>query len=146
MGCDIHAVFQARDPETGEWRDIEHEYDEQRHYALFGVLAGVRDSEFDPIAEPRGFPDDFSSTDDGDHLLPGPLFDSPWRREHWEDPEDRLKFMGDHNYSCLHADEMMAWFVRQDAETIRRFEYFFHEVNRLRLKHGDVRMVFGFDS
>lgn len=40
MGTDIHGVFQRR-TETG-WEDVEHQYSEDRHYALFAWLGDVR--------------------------------------------------------------------------------------------------------
>jgi len=40
MGTDIHGVFQAFD--NGQWRDVESSYEQDRHYQLFAVLAGVR--------------------------------------------------------------------------------------------------------
>lgn len=93
MGTDIHFYVQRRDPETREWRFLEapesilgdwgkrweaENKDEEwyrrswygaRNYALFGMLANVRNGYgfagvdtgdgYRPIAETRGLPEDF---------------------------------------------------------------------------------------
>lgn len=70
MGCDIHDYCEVLtdigwkyvgevfdDPyQDGKTR---HPYD-SRNYCLFGLLAGVRDSDIPPISEPRGIPPDTS--------------------------------------------------------------------------------------
>lgn len=81
MGCDIHLYAEKR--VDGEWvsadawepnedypeesrRRVEVDYGkrfykEGRDYALFGILAGVRCGNREPIAAPRGMPEDASS-------------------------------------------------------------------------------------
>lgn len=75
MGCDIHFHVEHRN-KYGEWTEVykpEHrkigdnfEYTENyygysdRHYDLFGILAGVRVYGCEPIVEPRGIPVDVS--------------------------------------------------------------------------------------
>lgn len=58
MGCDIHMHFEVKI--AGVW----HHYSAprvQRSYALFTRMAGVQSvSGVEPIAEPRGLPDDIS--------------------------------------------------------------------------------------
>lgn len=59
MGCDIHGYIEyqpySHKPET--WYLFAHPF-LRRDYALFSLLAGVRNSqEVKPIAEPRGFPE-----------------------------------------------------------------------------------------
>ena len=92
MGTDIHGKFQRKDDKTGRWVEVETEYDFGRHYQLFAVLAGVRNGfgfagdpmgdKVKPIAEPRGLPSDIKDSD----------------------------FYGDHSYSYLHSEEMIAWY------------------------------------
>lgn len=108
MGTDIHCVFQAKakdvakftgsqtpvkDPE--EWIDIASEWDENRHYLLFAVLADVRNGfgfagsyRHEPlrpiVEERRGLPDDFAYDHD-------------------------LRWMGDHSFHWLYGSEMLEW-------------------------------------
>lgn len=73
MGCDIHPYVEMKgddgkwhavkpagnDPRWAKPEDIE--WDFNRSYHSFSVLAGVRNSdEYRPIAEPRGIPEDAS--------------------------------------------------------------------------------------
>ncbi len=99
MGTDIHGVFQRYDESKKRWENIDSTYDERRHYLLFAVLADVRNGvgfagietgeEVDPIDEPRGLPDDF---------------------EYAFDDESDDADLGDHSFSWLSGDEMLAWF------------------------------------
>lgn len=204
MGCDIHAVWQAK--KDGKWVDIPSEWEQDRHYFLFSWLANVRNgygfagvptySPIKPIAEPRGLPDDFE--DGEDHESP---FDchAPHRREWREKENDKRVYMGDHSFSWLSGDEILssprpdsAWatgivsrevFEKWDGVTapeswsggisgkdihvaespvevepetthVRIFfrrpagelDYFVNEVKRLKELHGEIRVVFGFDS
>src|SRR4051812_46429845 len=94
MGCDIHAVFQAK--RGAQWDDVDSTFEEDRHYFLFSWLAGVRNgygfagvqtyTPVIPLAEPRGLPRDFDVRGD----------------------EHRGKWMGDHSHSWLTADEILA--------------------------------------
>ncbi len=100
MGTDIHGVFQRRDKSTGKWCDVPSDYQQKRHYQLFAVLAGVRNGYgvaglptgriVTPIAEPRGTPIDFAMTRAN-------------KTELW---------LGNHSYSWLTGDEMLAWFEK----------------------------------
>lgn len=100
MGTDIHGVFQKRNKENNTWEDVETEYEFDRHYQLFAVLANVRNgTEFagittrghvKPIAHPRGLPEDFVMTSLGHH------------GHHW---------LGDHSRSWLGGKEMLDWFA-----------------------------------
>lgn len=106
MGTDIHGVFQAFD--NGQWRDVESNYDQDRHYQLFAVLAGVRNGygsagvptgePVTPIAQPRGLPADFAMHGDS-HPIAELAHMDPSRR----------KWMGDHSHSWLTGEEMLAW-------------------------------------
>lgn len=77
MGCDIH-VFVERKNEEGKWVAVEGpnpyygKWDNEtplvlegwlyngRNYALFGLLAGVRNETIKPISEQKGIPEDAS--------------------------------------------------------------------------------------
>lgn len=97
MGCDIHAVWQAK--KDGKWIDVPSKYDEDRDYELFAWLAGVR-NRFDikPIDQPRGLPEDFEM-ESGYH--PDPSGISEYTR-------DGARWMGDHSFSWFTADELLA--------------------------------------
>lgn len=68
MGCDIHGVLQTRyktdSGEPNEWYNA-CEIERGRNYTLFSILADVRNGiegqpgYIPPIAQPRGWPDDF---------------------------------------------------------------------------------------
>lgn len=59
MGCDIH--LHAEIKVGGQWHHYSHPQID-RDYQLFGKMAGVRDRDETPIAEPRGIPDDATFT------------------------------------------------------------------------------------
>lgn len=130
MGTDIHGVFQRQNRDTNTWEDIPHNFEMGRHYQLFAVLADVRNGtgfagvktgeRVTPIAEPRGYPEDFASKCfspedecDCEDLHPITTVDviDP-RRRRWQGANDPLHiWMGDHSHSWLTADEMLAWFA-----------------------------------
>jgi hypothetical protein len=56
MGCDIHGFVEYKYP-TGDWESIAEVYIE-RHYALFGAMAGVRNEDIEQVAPRRGYPKD----------------------------------------------------------------------------------------
>ncbi|MCH7577400.1 MAG: hypothetical protein IH822_06355 [Chloroflexi bacterium] len=61
MGCDIHGVIEVNKypgRRHSHWPHAEVYLD--RHYRLFGVLAGVRDDSVEPVVSPRGLPEDMS--------------------------------------------------------------------------------------
>lgn len=60
MGCDIQAHVEIK-LEDGRWIHWNHPTI-PRSYAFFGLLAGVRSDELEPIAQPRGFPEDATET------------------------------------------------------------------------------------
>ena len=113
MGTDIHGVFQRLSAETGKWYDVPSDYEEQRHYQLFAVLAGVRNGTgfagvrtgdaVTPIAEPRGLPEDFSLLDGEYH---------PTEREIRQPDDPTEIWMGDHSHSWLSGEEMVSWCER----------------------------------
>jgi hypothetical protein len=149
MGCDIHA--QAERQIDGRWTVIEHlsPFD-LRSYGLFAFLAGVRNySAIPPLAAPRGIPAD----------SPG---------------EGEDGYLGDHSYSWLSLEELLAFDYDQPLEDRRSFgqiadnawsgaitvepgeghattyraflpEQFFIDLEAMKAA-GAERVVFGFDS
>jgi hypothetical protein len=120
MGTDIHGNFQAK--RDGTWHDVPSTFDEDRNYFLFAWLAGVRNGygfagikthdPLVPLAEPRGYPEDFQVEDDGHKLASNALRGKRASRFEDEDsdPEndDYLRlWMGDHSHSWLSADEIL---------------------------------------
>ena len=142
MGADIHAVVQVRDGDTwkivntpAEMLDCGEAPWELRNYTLFGVLAGVRDHDVTPIAEPRGLPDDLEIDPDSDRA-------DPCLGGHW---------LGEHSHSWVTVAELAAydlseqyapWGTVGDASGIPRWLPYLLSLG----KPEDVRLVFGFDS
>lgn len=124
MGTDIHGVFQRR-TRTGKWEDIESNYDQNRHYQLFAVLAGVRNGfgfagvktgeAVRPIADPRGFPADFV-VDDDIHPISSIKHMDPVQQTYHQSGDKLEVWMGDHSHSWLTGAEMLKWFM--DAPTV----------------------------
>lgn len=175
MGCDIHLMAQ-RKTESGwetaecprdvadewireqhekrpddEWyaARIKHAWFNDRYYALFAALAGVRNGfgfagipthqPLVPISEPRGLPDDLLAVAADDHELP----DGYW--------------LGDHSHSWLTLREVLDYdwdreLVWPDGSTTPLREcvgdFLTRTVPALRSvgEPDDVRIVFGFDS
>lgn len=130
MGCDIHGVLQREWGDARGWETVD-QIDEDRSYAVFAALAGVRNYEdLKPIAEPRGLPDDFK-LDDDEHVF--------------EDMEGNLRrvWIGDHSYSWLSIDELNAW-----PEKERLGDQWLSWLRWVTLKHEPckLRIVFGFDN
>jgi hypothetical protein len=61
MGCDIHmhVEYQPWTPNQGFWHFVDVSYT-PRDYSLFGAIAGVRDTDIEPVAKPKGLPDRLS--------------------------------------------------------------------------------------
>jgi hypothetical protein len=116
MGTDIHGVWQKRAGK--EWQDIPSMYEQERHYSLFAVLAGVRNGygfagirtgePVTPIAEPRGIPADFACVDDEHPVASFDVIDDS-RREEQERDKDLNVWLGDHSHSWLTGAEILAW-------------------------------------
>ena len=128
MGTDIHGVFQRKDKNTGKWHGVSSTYEQERHYQLFAVLAGVRNgtgfagvttgSPVKPISEPRGLPLDFQIDEQDCHQIEVLEHMDPRRRQ-WHEKDDSLKvWMGDHSYSWLSGEEMLAWV--ENAPTVTK--------------------------
>src|SRR5687768_8802356 len=106
MGCDIHIVAQRRN-EAGEWVEVHGDFLEGpdpfdwRSYGMFAFLAGVRNySDITPISEPRGLPGDFNLGE-------------------YEDGGDGFRWLGDHSFSWLSVDELLAVDYDQTIEDRR---------------------------
>lgn len=124
MGTDIHAVWQKRNTPEEAWQDIPSNWEQDRHYQLFAVLADVRNGygfagvptgqAVTPISEPRGLPEDFEHTD-YEHKLPwnalSAEYQAWWAKyEHIKEGDPIDYWMGDHSFSWLSATEMLEWF------------------------------------
>lgn len=125
MGCDIHVLLQTGFGEGWETREWLPDLIEDRSYATFGVLAGVRDTFVRPIAAPRGLPADLEGVE----------------RDSYGSVYVADKWLGDHSHSWLLVSEI-ALAELPEYTTIP------HWLPRL-LALGDplrVRIVFGFDN
>lgn len=147
MGCDIHLFAELRNSETQEWEYLPapddprpyrfdwgqegglpglKEWFEDRNYALFGMLAGVRDRSYPPVDEPRGIPHNVSSE-----------LHSQW-----------IEF-GEHTPSWLLLSELLAYFtdpVDLDLGFTERFRDFLTELGTYGTPPETLRIVFWFDS
>lgn len=89
MGCDIHSAVEVFTDGKWEWTGERPLGD--RNYALFGWLADVRNySAIEPLAQPRGIPEDCYIEDIEDYIL------------------------GDHSFSWFLLSELLA--VDYEAE------------------------------
>ncbi len=168
MGCDIHSRIQIQQ-KNGTWKtvvarifptsyamlfDEGDEFNEPtaepfdwRNYGMFAFLADVRNySHIPPISAPRGLPSDLGVTD----------------------PNQLEDYFGDHSFSWLGLDELLAFDYDQTFEdrrttsaadtgpgngkktTYRKFlgPTFFRDLDIIRLVAQDnkARVVFGFDN
>ena len=136
MGCDIHAMMEAK--RTFSWGTYWFNAGDpmiDRNYSLFGLLAGVRAVEVEPISPPRGLPEGYR---DGISEAASEEFRG-WH-ENWG--------TGAHSTSWVTLDELrQSREILPDdedlADLIRRMERVADEFD------GDgsrVRLVFFFDS
>lgn len=152
MGADIHAVLQVRRdgrwhtiPEAdlpeecrAYWRHAPSEWEpawEVRNYTMFGILAGVRDHDVTPIAEPRGIPVNAGASEVGDLT---PHIDGHW--------------LGEHSYSWVTATELVGYPLstihpkwQEPLSALASFNEWVPWLCTLG-DSDDVRLVFGFDS
>jgi hypothetical protein len=116
MGCDVHPSFQRKtiDVETGKesWEYIlDHKYEGNRHYFLFGWLANVRNGlgfagcdtgdAIRPLAAPRGLPEDLVKLTSPEHEYE--YEDPAWRQFYHNGGGD----FGDHSQSWLTSTEII---------------------------------------
>lgn len=105
MGTDIHGRLQAKSYNSNDWIDCG-EIENDRNYCVFSMLADVRNGlgfagaktyePLIPISKPRGFPGDFNIV--GDCVII-----ESWERKNF------AYWMGDHSFSWLTVDEILAW-------------------------------------
>ncbi len=118
MGCDIHPNFEkrvTREDDTKVWEKIEHNYEGQRHYFLFGWLADVRNGygfagcdtgdAIKPLAMPRGLPTDMVAPEPEPPHSHEMHYDSDEYRT-WEDWYNNHDY-GEHSQSWLTGEEIM---------------------------------------
>jgi hypothetical protein len=171
MGCDIHALFQAR--RSGTWVDVHSFYEGDRDYELFAWLAGARNRfGITPIRQPRGLPAGFPRENDdlGDHtfscLTADEILDAPLPSnvpysglvsrdvfDAWDGvsaPREYCQGASGPNVVIAESPEAVtpaSTYVRVEwFAPASQFDYFLGEIRRLKDEHGEVRMVFGFDS
>jgi hypothetical protein len=133
MGCDIHPSLWV-EAGGGKWSSVHMPADwvlEDRLYAFFGLLAGIRNKDVKPIAEPRGAPD--------------------WYTGHRPDENCWYNWDGTHTLSWYALGEMLdsdAWnqpdpFDGAPMRETRQYD----EIERLaKLLGRDAVLVFYFDS
>lgn len=118
MGTDVHAIWQKK-TENG-WEDIYSNWDQDRDYLLFAVLADVRNGMvFDPIipiSKPRGFPSDFTLVEDG-HPIQSQSCVPNWKQKYYR--ENDPFWMGDHSYTWLSGKEMLDWYETEGKKEQR---------------------------
>lgn len=121
MGTDVHGVFQKKTPDG--WVDVEDNFPQERHYALFAWIGDVRNgtgfagvpthNRIEPLSSCRGYPEGFVVEDDTHQISSNEIRGrrAEWYKEEDADEEnpDRFKlWMGDHSHSWLSADEILA--------------------------------------
>lgn len=120
MGCDCKMLLEVYDKGFCRWYGQE-AIELARNYELFGLLAGVRGIEFDPIKDPRGVPTDESA-----------------------DSELYFSDIYWHTRSFLYVDEILERTNKKEKASLRPI------LEVLRKYKGQsparMRVVFGFDS
>lgn len=127
MGCDIYMRAELYDAESDTWAIVPTgNLYPRREYAVFGILAGVRGVEFEPIAEPRGIPQ---------------VVSLEWAFEY----KNRVK-TGNHSFSWVTAQEVLDYYDGKESK--KALAFLRMKVNALcELADADhVRLVFCFNS
>jgi hypothetical protein len=154
MGCDIHIHAERKTSSGGYERIPDLEPFGDRRYGTFGFLAGVRNySGIQPIAEPRGIPEDISSDVATDYNDWG--FDA--HSASWLSVDELVPY----NYDQTIEDRRMTRQIAPNlwdggctaepgegkATTLREFlgEGFFEDIEKLKSSGAD-RIVFWFDN
>lgn len=132
MGTDIHIRYQRK--QGDEWATIDGLSSRwRRSYFLFGVLAGVRDTEPHPIAPTRGWPAGFAwgggDVDSDDHDYGSDFHSRSWLLGS-EIVEHRVGKVERYSDAPEDGDALIAPFV--------------DFVRGLMAEHGEVRLVFAF--
>ena len=161
MGCDIHSVIQgqwltkdskgdeilADDADSSCWHTVAEGFHD-RHYELFGLLAGVRSTINAALFEPRGLPKNFMVHDD---LHPIPIdfqfdldgFRRPTEYEPW------IFDMGEHSHTWFSLPELVEAEVRAKDEVATEIRRMIVRIRRCHASwpnHKNWRLVMGFDS
>lgn len=120
MGTDVHAVWQKKT--NNKWEDVQSNWNQNRHYQLFAVLAGVRNGfgfggiktgdAIQPISEPRGLPQDFVMSND---VHPTEEQNAPEYLRGYGNFVD--VWLGDHSHSWLTSEEMLKWYEHAEVVT-----------------------------
>lgn len=119
MGCDIHPNFEkrvTREDGTKVWEKIlDHKYEGNRHYFLFGWLANVRNGYgfagcdtgdgIKPLAMPRGLPEDIAVSEPVPPYSDDMEYKSP-EYQLWSDWYENNDY-GEHSQSWLTGEESM---------------------------------------
>jgi len=109
VGCDIHGpyVFGTR---AGVEKLAELRWD--RNYLVFGIVAGVRNEDIEPIDTPRGFPEDILSGYGSWNLKP-----TGERHDECEASHEHAYDDGCHSPSWLSTDEVVEAQLRFTRQT-----------------------------
>ena len=141
MSCDIHLHVEVKI--NGKWENWATPYISQ-NYALFTLMAGVRDAEDHPrpIALPRGLPADVSTV-------------TAFHARHWKGDGHRHSWLSATEagevqewYECIyggsHLPPLFGYVFGNDVDSHVRFPEDCEELRRLGFE--DVRVVFWFDN
>ena len=151
MGCDIH-TFSERRTLDGQWETVKFAPFDWRSYAIFGFLAGVRNSAMvTPISEPRGLPEDARS------WVIDQFCGMDYHTPSWLGVQELLDFDYEQIIENQRCTRQLGFNYFSGAETCdvgegekttyREFlgEGFFADLNKLKELNAD-RIVFAFDS
>jgi hypothetical protein len=116
MGTDIHGGFIKRCNTTNTNTSIKTNWEQDRDYLLFAILAGVRNGygfagcyrhePLKPIAEGRGLPE-WLHSDDEEYC--SEMY-NPWYGSDWgKDEKEFGCWLGDHSHTHMTLDEILNW-------------------------------------
>lgn len=119
MGTDVHPAFQRKvlgsSPAEDSWEYIlDHKYEGDRDYFLFGWLADVRNGygfagcdlgdKIKPLAMPRGLPDGMTTRE---YPPESDTDDNWWNSESYKEWRQTGGSLGDHSFSWLTSTEII---------------------------------------
>jgi hypothetical protein len=141
MGCDIHAHVEIKI--GGQWHHYRHP-NVNRRYVLFARMADVRNSAgVQPIAQPRGLPQDATFTTRFDHdRMDSDAFSESWlSAEEVAGLEDWIRNGAEYGYPCAnYSVEDDFGYIFGNGWEIKKFPNDYPE------QLEDVRLVFWFDN
>jgi hypothetical protein len=162
MGCDIHVYLEKYTSvnEVNKWVNVDYwqinpnfgHYENEpeyelvsffigRNYELFGILAGVRSSE-DPIADPRGLPEDVTDVTRREY--------DKWAGDVHTPTYYTLKELKDYLFYNSDNEEITETLKRFIEPMDRRFKDEFwigvDDEKRYTIKENGFRVVFWFDN